>query len=381
MKRRGRGAVSNKTGRYERFQYVEEPSARAEGERSESRSEKRWGWGPSARIEEPEAIEALDGEERPRVPTVVTADSTRTILARNDSPDVPFDVSINPYRGCEHGCIYCFARPTHAYLGLSPGLDFETRIFSKPRAAELLREELAKKSYVCQVIAVGANTDPYQPVERELGITRSVLQVLSDHDHPVSIVTKSQLVLRDRDILAPMAEKNLASVYVSVTTLDPELARKMEPRASTPEKRLEALRGLSEAGIPCGVLASPMIPALNDSELERILQEGAAAGAITAGYVLLRLPLELKDLFSEWLESHYPAKAKHVEALVRETRGGAMYQSEFGTRMRGTGAYAQLLEQRFRAARTRYGLDGPRAELDTTRFRSPRPSEDQLRLF
>jgi DNA repair photolyase len=294
---------------------------------------------------------------------------------------VPFDVSINPYRGCEHGCIYCFARPTHAYLGLSPGLDFETRIFSKPRAAELLREELAKKSYVCQVIAVGANTDPYQPVERELGITRSVLQVLSDHDHPVSIVTKSQLVLRDRDILAPMAEKNLASVYVSVTTLDPELARKMEPRASTPEKRLEALRGLSEAGIPCGVLASPMIPALNDSELERILQEGAAAGAITAGYVLLRLPLELKDLFSEWLESHYPAKAKHVEALVRETRGGAMYQSEFGTRMRGTGAYAQLLEQRFRAARTRYGLDGPRAELDTTRFRSPRPSEDQLRLF
>jgi DNA repair photolyase len=353
MKRRGRGAVSNKTGRYERFQYDEEP----------------------------EAIEALDDEERQRVPTVVTADSTRTILARNDSPDVPFDVSINPYRGCEHGCIYCFARPTHAYLGLSPGLDFETRIFSKPRAAELLREELAKKSYVCQVIAVGANTDPYQPVERELGITRSVLQVLSEHDHPVSIVTKSQLVLRDRDILGPMAEKSLASVYVSVTTLDPELARRMEPRASAPEKRLEAIRGLSEAGIPCGVLASPMIPALNDSELERILEEGAAAGAVTAGYVLLRLPLELKDLFSEWLETHYPSKAKHVEALVRETRGGAMYQSEFGRRMRGTGPYAQLLEQRFRAARTRYGLDRSRPELDTTRFRRPLRKGSQLSLF
>jgi DNA repair photolyase len=380
MKRRGRGAVSNKTGRYERFQYVEEPS---EGEGSEAalKSEKRWGWGPSAPIDEPEAREPCDDEERRKVPTVVTADSTRTILARNDSPDVPFDVSINPYRGCEHGCIYCFARPTHAYLGLSPGLDFETRIFSKPRAAELLREELAKKSYVCQVIAVGANTDPYQPVERELGITRSVLQVLSEHDHPVSVVTKSQLVLRDRDILAPMAEKNLASVYVSITTLDPELARRMEPRASTPEKRLDAIRGLSEAGIPCGVLASPMIPALNDSELERILKEGAAAGASTAGYVLLRLPLELKDLFSEWLETHYPAKAKHVEALVRETRGGAMYQSEFGTRMRGTGAYAQLLEQRFRAARSRYGLDRSRPELDTTRFRRPLRTGSQLSLF
>jgi DNA repair photolyase len=344
MKRKGRGAVTNPTGRYERYQYV-------------------------------------PLEEREKVPTVVTPDATRSILARNDSPDVPFDVSINPYRGCEHGCIYCFARPTHAFLGLSPGLDFETRIFSKPKAAELLREELAKKSYVCQVIALGANTDPYQPVEKDLGITRSILEVLSEHEHPVSIVTKSQLVLRDRDILAPMAAKNLASVFVSITTLDPELARRMEPRASTPEKRLEAVRKLSEAGIPCGVLASPMIPALNDSELERILKEGAAAGAVTAGYVLLRLPLELKDLFSEWLETHYPTRARHVESLVRETRDGAMYQAEFGKRMRGTGPYAELLQKRFRAACGRYGLDAPRPPLDTSRFRRPHLPGDQMALF
>ena len=344
MKRKGRGAVTNPTGRYERYQYV-------------------------------------PLEERDKVPTVVTPDSTRSILARNDSPDVPFDVSINPYRGCEHGCIYCFARPTHAYLGLSPGLDFETRIFSKPKAAALLQEELGKKSYSCQVIALGANTDPYQPVEKDLGITRSILEVLSEYEHPVAIVTKSQLVLRDRDLLAPMAKKNLASVFVSITTLDPELARTMEPRASTPEKRLEAVRKLSEEGIPCGVLASPMIPALNDSELERILKEGAAAGAVTAGYVLLRLPLELKDLFSEWLQTHYPTKAKHVESLVRETRGGAMYQAEFGKRMRGTGAYAELLEKRFRTARARYGLDRPRPPLDTSRFRGPAHRGDQLALF
>ncbi len=344
VKRKGRGAVTNPTGRYERYTYV-------------------------------------PLEEREKVPTVVTPDSSRSILARNDSPDVPFDVSINPYRGCEHGCIYCFARPTHAYLGLSPGLDFETRIFSKPKAAELLREELSKKSYVCQAIALGANTDPYQPVERDLRITRSILEVLSEHEHPVSIVTKSQLVLRDRDILAPMAKKNLASVFVSITTLDPELARRMEPRASTPEKRLETLRALSEEGIPCGVLASPMIPALNDMELERILKEGSAAGAVTAGYVLLRLPLEIKDLFSEWLETHYPTKAKHVESLVRETRGGALYQAEFGTRMRGTGAYAELLEKRFRAARARYGLDRPRPALDTSRFRKSVRHGDQMSLF
>jgi DNA repair photolyase len=347
MKKKGRGAVTNQTGRFERYQYVDIP------------------------------------EEEPKgsVPTSVTPDTTRSIIASNDSPDVPFDISINPYRGCEHGCIYCFARPTHAFLGLSPGLDFETKIFSKPRAAELLREELRKPSYRCQVLALGANTDPYQPVERDLRITRSILEVLAEHAHPVSVVTKSRLVLRDIDILGPMAEKNLASVFVSITTLDPELARTMEPRASTPVLRLETLRGLSEAGIPCGVLASPMIPALNDSELERILKEGAAAGAVTAGYVLLRLPLELKDLFTEWLEAHYPAKAKHVLSLIQQTREGGLYQAEFGKRMRGTGQYAELLNERFRAARRRYGLDRERPPLDTTRFRLPPRSGDQMRLF
>jgi DNA repair photolyase len=341
MLRKGRGSLSNESGRFERFQYV-------------------------------------PLEERDKIETIVTPDSSRSILARNDSPDVPFDVSINPYRGCEHGCIYCFARPTHAYLGLSPGLDFETRIFSKPKAAELLREELSKPSYRCQVIALGANTDPYQPVERDLGITRGILGVLAEHEHPVSIVTKSQLVLRDLDILTSMAEKRLASVFVSVTTLDAELARRMEPRASTPEKRLEAIEKLSAAGVPAGVLASPMIPALNDSELERILAAAAAAGAEVAGYILLRLPLELKDLFTEWLEANYPSKAKHVLALVRETRGGELYQAEFGKRMRGSGPYAELLEQRFRAAVKKYGLEGRRPPLDTTLFRKP---GDQLRLF
>ncbi|MGH9335032.1 MAG: PA0069 family radical SAM protein [Vicinamibacteria bacterium] len=344
MKRRGRGAVTNPTGRFERYQYV-------------------------------------PIEERDRIETTVTPDSTRTIIASNDSPDVPFDFSINPYRGCEHGCIYCFARPTHAFLGLSPGLDFETRIFSKPKAAELLRKELSKPGYVCHPLALGANTDPYQPVERDLRIPRSIVEVLAEHDHPLSIVTKSQLVLRDVDLLAPMAKKNLASVFVSITTLDPDLARRMEPRASTPEKRLETLRGLSQEGIPCGVLASPMIPALNDSELERILKEGSEAGATTAGYVLLRLPLELKDLFSEWLQTHYPAKAKHVEALVRETRGGGLYQSEFGTRMRGTGPYAELLEKRFRAAVKKFDLNRPRPALDTSLFRRTSLPGAQMRLF
>jgi DNA repair photolyase len=345
--KKGRGSVTNRTGRFERYRYEDIP----EEERTGS------------------------------VPTTVTADATRSIIASNESPDVPFDFSINPYRGCEHGCIYCFARPTHAFLGLSPGLDFETKIFSKPRAAELLRGELGKPSYRCEVLALGANTDPYQPVERDLRITRSILEVLAEHEHPVSVVTKSRLVLRDLDILAPMAEKNLASVFVSITTLDPELARTMEPRASTPERRLETLRGLSEAGVPCGVLASPMIPALNDSEIERILREGAAAGAETAGYVLLRLPLELKDLFKEWLEAHYPAKAKHVLSLIQETREGGLYQAEFGKRMRGTGHYAELLKRRFRAARRRYGLDRERPPLDTTRFRRPLRSGDQMRLF
>jgi DNA repair photolyase len=344
MKRRGRGAQTNRSGRFERHQYV-------------------------------------PLEERDRIETVVAPDATRSIIARNDSPDVPFDASINPYRGCEHGCIYCFARPTHAYLGLSPGLDFETRIFSKPRAAELLREELSRPSYRCEVLALGANTDPYQPVERELRITRSILEVLAECNHPVSVVTKSQLVLRDLDLLAPMAAKNLASVFVSITTLDPELAGRMEPRASAPEKRLETLRGLRDAGVPCGVLASPMIPALNDAELEKILKAAAESGAGTANYILLRLPLELKELFAEWLDAHYRAKAKHVEGLIREARGGDLYRSGFGERMRGTGVYAELLEKRFHAAVHRYGLDRTRPALDTSRFRTPRGPGAQMALF
>ena len=344
MKQKGRGAVSNASGRFERHQYV-------------------------------------PLEERERIETVVTPDSTRSIFAKNDSPDVPFSVSINPYRGCEHGCIYCFARPTHAYLGLSPGLDFETKILSKPKAAELLRKELAKPSYRPETIAIGANTDPYQPVERELEITRSVLEVLSEHHHPVAIVTKSSMVLRDLDLLTPMAEKGLAHVLVSVTTLDLELARVMEPRASTPEKRLEALRGLSDGGVPCGVLASPMIPALNDAELESILESCAEAGASSAGYILLRLPLELKELFREWLEAHYPDKANHVLNLMKEAHGGALYRSEFGQRMRGSGAYADLLEKRFRVAARKFGLDERLDSLDSSQFLRPVAPGEQLGLF
>ncbi len=343
MQRKGRGAGSNATGRFERLVYV--------------------GYVPI--------------EERDRVETIVSPDSTRSILAKNDSPDVPFSVSINPYRGCEHGCIYCFARPTHAYLGLSPGLDFETRIFSKPKAPELLRQELAKPKYRPEPIALGANTDPYQPAEREHRITRGVLEVLAEHEHPVGIVTKSHLVLRDLDLIAPMAEKGLAHVFLSITTLEPELASRMEPRASTPRKRLSVISELSAAGVPCGVLASPMIPALNDSELERILEASAAAGATSAGYILLRLPLELKELFPEWLEAHYPDKAAHVLSLMRQAHGGELYRSQFGERMRGTGPYAAILEKRFRVAARKLGLDEPLPPLDTTRFRR----SGQLGLF
>lgn len=344
MKRKGRGAASNPAGRFEPYRYV-------------------------------------PLEERDKVPTVVTFDASRTILASNDSPDVPFSRSINPYRGCEHGCIYCFARPTHAYLGLSPGLDFETRIFAKPRARELLVEALSKPGYRPETIALGANTDPYQPVEKEHRITRGILETLAEHDHPVAIVTKSELVLRDVDVLAPMAAKNLLNVFVSLTTLQGELARVMEPRAASPARRLKVLEALSQATIPTGVLASPMIPALNDAELERILEAAAAAGARSAGYILLRLPLELETLFTEWLERHFPDRAEHVLSLVRSTRDGALYRSGFGERMRGTGPYADLLERRFHVAAHKHGLDRPLPPLDTTRFhRPPRPG-DQLGLF
>jgi DNA repair photolyase len=280
-------------------------------------------------------------------------------------------------------CVYCFARPTHAYLGLSPGLDFESRLFYKPRAAQLLIKELSAPSYKCEPMAMGTNTDPYQPIEREQEVTRRILEVLRDFNHPVSIVTKGALVQRDVDILGPMAAKRQAKVAISVTTLDRALARRMEPRAATPERRLEAMRVLADAGIPVGVMAAPMIPGLNDHELEAILEASKAAGATTAGYVVLRLPLEIKDLFAEWLEAQVPLRAKHVLTLIRDIREGRLYDSQFGQRMKGSGAYADLLSQRFRLAQKRIGLNLTRelSSLDCSQFRPPPKKGDQLSLF
>jgi DNA repair photolyase len=320
-------------------------------------------------------------EPVPRLETVVTAERARTILTSNDSPDIPFRRSINPYRGCEHGCAYCFARPSHAFLDLSPGLDFESRILYKPDAAELLRRELRKPGYRCETIALGSNTDPYQPIERKLGITRSLLQVLAEFRHPVTIVTKSHLVLRDLDLLAPLARDGLLAVCVSITTLDRTLARRMEPRAPTPGRRLEALGELAAAGVPTGVLASPMIPGLNDHELERILRAAAEAGVRTANYELLRLPHELKQLFVEWLRARYPDHAAKVLSLLRATRGGRLYDSRFGVRSRGEGPYADLLARRFEVACRRLGLDREPAALDRSAFRVPPRAGDQRRLF
>jgi DNA repair photolyase len=311
----------------------------------------------------------------------VTADKSREVIARNQSPDVPFDRSINPYRGCEHGCIYCFARPTHAWLGLSPGLDFETKLFAKEGAAEALRRELSKPGYRPEPLALGANTDPYQPVERRYAITREVLTVLAEAKHPVTIVTKSDLILRDLDILTELAQQRLARVMISVTTLDQSLARKMEPRAPTAVKRLAALRQLSASGVPCGVLAAPMIPAINDSELEAILEESAAAGARSAGYVLLRLPLEIKALMEEWLAAHFPDRKDKVLKLVRETRGGRLYDSRFGLRQRGSGPYAELLAQRFRLACKKLGLNRDDWRLERGLFRKPAKDSRQMDLF
>ena len=352
--RRGRGAVSNSEGRFEKRRLRPED----------------YGWGGDAGEDPP-----------PRLPTTVTPEVTRTLISRNDSPDVPFDRSINPYKGCEHGCVYCFARPTHSYLGMSPGLDFETKIVSKPEAGRLLRDELRRPGYRCEVIALGANTDPYQPVEKDLKITRSVLEVLWEHRHPVGIVTKSSLVLRDLDLLAPMARRNLAAVFVSITTLDRGLARTMEPRAATPQRRLETIRALSDAGVPAGVLASPMIPGLNDREMEGILEAAAAAGARSAGYILLRLPHEVKEIFSEWLAVHYPLRAAHILSLVRQTHGGRLYDGGFGTRMKGEGPYADLLGRRFEAASRRLGLAKRDLNLDVTQFRVPPRAGDQPGLF
>ena len=351
---KGRGTLSNAVGRFEGYERLLIDD----------------GWGNA---------------DAPALPleTVLTEDTTRTIISRNKSPDIPFDRSINPYRGCEHGCVYCFARPTHAYLGLSPGLDFESRIFFKPRAAELLAQELSAPSYRCAPLALGTNTDPYQPVERKLGIMRGILEVLRDYRHPVTIVSKSALIQRDLDILAPMAAERMAFAAISITTLDRKLARLMEPRAATPERRLETVAALARAGIPVAVLAAPMIPGLNDHELETILEAAKSAGASRAGWVLLRLPLELEVLFREWLETHVPMRAAHVLSLVRQTRGGKYYRSGWGERLRGGGPYAELIGIRFENAAKKLGFDQSREHfrLDTSRFKPPPKKGDQLALF
>ena len=304
--------------------------------------------------------------------TTVTVQLSRTIISRNDSPDIPFTQSINPYQGCEHGCIYCFARPTHAYHDLSPGLDFETRLFAKPNATELLACEIGKRGYVCEPIALGTNTDPYQPIEREWKVTRSVLELLARWRHPFTIVTKSALVERDLDLIAPMARDNMARVYVSITTLDRQLARKLEPRAATPQRRLQTVSTLASAGVPVGVLIAPIIPQLTDCDLEAIVDAAARAGAQSAGWVMLRLPREVAPLFRAWLDEHYPLRAAHIMSLVQQIRGGRDNDSAFGTRMRGNGTLAELIATRFRLARARNGMgDHRRAPLDTSQFTPP----------
>src|SRR5580698_3310453 len=349
---RGRGAQSNASGRFE----------------SLTREAFDDGW--------------TDEDAAPaQLKTVVTPERAKTILSRNDSPDVGFDRSINPYRGCEHGCIYCYARPSHAYVGLSPGLDFESRIFFKPEAGRLLAGELSKPRYTPAPIHIGGNTDPYQPQERRLRVTRGVLETLQRFSHPFSIITKSALILRDADIIGPMGAAHLARTAVSVTTLDRSLARVMEPRAATPEKRIAAIRGIAGAGCPVTVMFAPVIPGLNDHELESVLERAAEAGATRAGYVVLRLPLEIKDLFREWLESARPDRAARVMSLVRQMRQGRDYDTRWGVRMKGEGPIAELIAVRFAAAKRRYGLDGVRAPLDLSQFKVPIRKGDQLELF
>lgn len=345
--RRGRGSLSNRDGRFEPYAHAADDD----------------GWG------------SLD-EELPPFKTTVSVDATRTIIARNDSPDIPFTQSVNPYRGCEHGCIYCYARPSHAYLGLSPGLDFETRLIAKPTAARLLEQELRRPGYAVSPIALGSNTDPYQPIERRLRVTRQILEVLAAHEHPFTIVTKSALVERDLDLLAPMAEKNLCAVFVSVTTLDGDLARRLEPRAAAPTRRLRAIQALAAAGVPTGAMFAPAIPALNDHEMEAVLEAAAVAGVRHAGWTLLRLPHEIKDLFKEWLAVHAPGRAEHVLSLLRQSRGGRENDPRFGHRFRGEGEYAGLLARRFRLACRRLGLNRERLALDTARFRPPARAGD-----
>ena len=350
-RRRGRGAGVNPTGRFEPF----------------SRASFDDGWNSL--------------EELPPFKTEVQIERPKTIITRNASPDISFDRSINPYRGCEHGCIYCFARPTHAYMGMSPGLDFESRLFAKPNAASLLEAELSKPGYEVRSIAIGTNTDPYQPIEKKMGIMREILEVLEAANHPVGIVTKSALVTRDIDILSRMAAKGLAKVALSVTTLDRTLARTMEPRAATPARRLDAVRQLSEAGIPAMVMTAPIVPGLTDSEIERLLDAAHAAGAREAGYVLLRLPLEVSPLFKDWLLRHYPDRYRHVLSLMRSMRDGKDYDAEWGKRMRGTGPYAMQIRRRFELAARRLGLNESRTVLRTDLFVPPRGNGVQLSLL
>jgi DNA repair photolyase len=317
---------------------------------------------------------AREDEPAPQPDTQVTEERARSILARNDSPDVPFEQSINPYRGCGHGCSYCFARPSHAYLELSPGLDFETKLFAKTNAAERLKEELSKPGYLVKPIAFGTNTDCYQPIERRYRIMRQVLEVLAECGHPLSIVTKSALIERDLDLLGPMAKKNLVKAFVSINTLDRTVARRLEPRAASPQRRLDTLRALAAAGVPCGVMVAPVVPALTDRSIEEVIEAAASAGAQSAGYILMRLPHEVKPLFKEWLAHHYPQRAGHVMSLVRQLRGGRENDPNFGTRMTGTGNFADLIATRFELACRRFGLNKERRgekPLDCTRFRSP----------
>jgi len=323
----------------------------------------------------------LELEDLPQLPTSLIEDHAKSALSYNDSPDISFDRGLNPYRGCEHGCVYCYARPSHAYLGYSPGLDFETKILFKPNLPELLERELRKPGYQARVIGLGSNTDPYQPAERTLALTRGALEVLERFNHPVSIVTKSAGVVRDIDILARMAKRNLVRVWLSITTLDGDLARRMEPRAATPARRLGAIKALAEAGIPAGVMASPMIPGINDAEMEKIIEASARQGATSASYVLLRLPHELREIFAAWLETHMPDRAKHVLNLIRDTRNGNLNSSKFGDRFLGTGPYAELLSRRFARAARQWGLN-QRPELDTTQFRAfSGAAEQQLMLL
>ncbi|TRC92055.1 PA0069 family radical SAM protein [Mesorhizobium sp. WSM4303] len=361
---------------------IEQSGMRVRPDRNRGRSA---GINPSGRFEPVSRHVFDDGwnslEELPPFKTEVQVEKPRTIITRNESPDISFDRSINPYRGCEHGCVYCFARPTHSFMGLSPGLDFESKLFAKPDAARLLDKELSKDGYQPRTIAIGTNTDPYQPIEKQYRIMREILEVLEARGHPVGIVTKSHLVTRDIDILSRMAERGLAKVALSVTTMDRMLARTMEPRASTPTKRLEAIRMLSDAGIPASVMVAPIIPGLTDQEMERILDSARAAGAREAGYVILRLPLEVAPIFKDWLLRHYPDRYRHVMSLIRSMRDGKDYDSEWGKRMKGAGPYAWQIGRRFEITAKRLGLNAERRTLRTDQFVAAANATEQLMLL